>query len=120
MSQQLQTFEISVIVFREDSAWTALALEMNIRGYGETQQDAVKDVLDMLAAQVSFAIQQGHPESVWAPAEPKYWQMFEQARKNQFVAHVSGSEAPTDQLADLVPLPLLASSHANGWTTTRA
>lgn len=120
MSQQLRTFKTSVIVFREDSAWTALALEMNIRGYGETQQDALTDLLNMIAAQVSFALQQGHPESVWSPAEAKYWQMFEETRKNQFVAEVSGSEAPTDQFADLVPLPLLASPNANGWTTTRA
>jgi hypothetical protein len=42
-----------VIVFREDSAWTAVALEMEVRGYGLTPQAAIDDVIEMLVAQVS-------------------------------------------------------------------
>jgi hypothetical protein len=37
MSDETKAFEVSVILFREDSAWTALALEMDIRGYGPTR-----------------------------------------------------------------------------------
>ncbi len=69
MNENARIFAVSVIVFREDSAWTALALEMDIRGYGPTPEAAVEDVLAMLSAQVSFAVQMGHPESVWHPAD---------------------------------------------------
>jgi hypothetical protein len=65
MTHELKTFEANVIIFREDSEWTALALEMNIRGYGATPAAAVQDVIELLDAQISFAVQMGHPESVW-------------------------------------------------------
>jgi hypothetical protein len=75
MSEQTKAFEVSVIVFREDSMWTALALEMDIRGYGSSRESAVDDVLAMITAQVSFAIQMGHAETIWKRADETYWQM---------------------------------------------
>jgi len=120
MIEEPKDFEISVILFREGSTWTALALEMDIRGYGSTRKSAVDDALAMIVAQVSFASQMGHVESIWKPAEEKYWRMWEKARRNQFVAEVSGSEAPTDEFADLVPIPLLSLKHREAWTTARA
>ena len=120
MSDETKAFEVSVILFREGSGWTALALEMDIRGYGPTREAAVDDALAMISAQVSFAVQMGHPESIWKPAEESYWRMWEKARRNQFVAEISGSEAPTDEIADLVPIPLLALKHRDAWTAARA
>ncbi|MEK6372641.1 MAG: hypothetical protein AABO58_08090 [Acidobacteriota bacterium] len=120
MNEETKTFEANVIVFREDSTWTALALEMDVRGYGSTARAAFDDVAQMLGAQVSFAVQIGHPESVWHPAEKKYWQMWEEARRNQFVAEASGSEAPTDQIAHLVPLSLLAMKQRDEWIAASA
>jgi len=58
-------FEVSVITYREGSTWTALALEMNLRGYGSTEEAAHADLDEMLIAQVSYAVQMGDPESVW-------------------------------------------------------
>lgn len=120
MSEEPKAFEVSVILFREGAAWTALALEMDIRGYGPTRKAAVDDALAMILAQVSFAAQMGHVESIWKPADEKYWRMWEKARRNQFVAEVSGSEAPTDEIADLVPIPLLALKHRDAWAAARA
>ena len=75
MIEEPKDFEISVILFREGSTWTALALEMDIRGHGSTRKSAVDDALAMIVAQVSFASQMGHVESIWKPAEEKYWRM---------------------------------------------
>jgi hypothetical protein len=66
-------FEVSVITYREGSIWTALVLEMNLRGYGPTEEAANADLDEMLIAQVSFAVQMGHPESVWNRAGEEYW-----------------------------------------------
>lgn len=120
MDEETKTFEVRVITFREDSEWTALALEMNLRGYGTTRKAAIKDVLAMIVAQVTFAVQMGHPESVWHPAEEKHWRMFEEARRKLFVAEVSGAELPTEQFADMVPLDLLALKHRDEWTAAGA
>ncbi|HXH93296.1 MAG TPA: hypothetical protein VNN25_17060 [Thermoanaerobaculia bacterium] len=120
MSDEPKTFEVSVIAFREDSGWTALALEMNLRGYGSTVKKAIDDLVEMLGAQVSFALQKGHPESVWNRADDKYWRMFEEGRRNRFVAEISGFEPPTDLVADMVPLSLLAMQHGETWIAANA
>jgi len=120
MSYESKAFEVSVIVFREETTWTALALEMDIRGYGASRKAAVDDALAMISAQVSFAVQRGHAESVWKPAEDKYWRMWENARRNQFVAEVSGLEPPADEIADLLPIPLLALKQKEEWIAASA
>lgn len=122
MSEAPKTFEANAIVFREDSMWTALALEMNVRGYGATQRAAIEDLIEMLDAQISFAVQKGHPETVWHRAEEKYWRMWEEARRKQFLAEASGSDvdAPADEIADIVPLSLLALKHRDEWIAARA
>lgn len=120
MSEEPKTFEANVIVFREDSMWTALALEMNVRGYGETHDAAIDDLREMLVAQLTYAVQMGHPESVWHRAEEKYWEMWEETRRNQFLAEASGVDAPQDQFADLVPLDLLAMKHKDEWIAAHA
>jgi hypothetical protein len=122
MSDESKTFEVSVIAFHEESEaeWTALALEMNLRGYGSTAKDAMDDLVEMLIAQISYAVQMGHPESVWNRAEDKYWRMFEEVRRNRFVAEVSGVEPSSDRIADMVPLSLLAMRHREGWNAVHA
>jgi hypothetical protein len=119
MNAETKVFEVSVIVYRENSAWTALALEMSIRGYGPNREAAIKDLIGMLAAQITFAVQMGHPESVWHPAEHQYWQMFNEARRKRFLAETSGTDAPDDPpFADMVPLELLAMKHKDQWATS--
>jgi|KBSMisStaDraftv2_1062788.scaffolds.fasta_scaffold844539_2 hypothetical protein len=120
MNDDTKTFEVSVIAFRDGSDWTALALEMNLRGYGPTVKEAIDDLVEMLVAQVSFAVQKGHPESVWNRAEEKYWRMFEEVRRNRFVAEISGNEPSADRIADMVPLSLLAMKHGEPWVAARA
>jgi len=115
-----QTFEVSVITFREDDSWTALALEMDLRGYGPTVAAANDDLREMLIAQINFAVQMGHPESVWNRAADEFWRMFEEVRREQFVAEVSGTEPITDRIADMVPLSLLALKHGDEWNAAHA
>jgi len=120
MKEDATIFDVNIFVFREESEWTALALEMDVRGYGTTSRSAIEDVIEMLTAQVSYAVQMGHPESVWHPAEEMYWRRWEEARRKKFMAKASGSEAPTDQIAELVPLELLASKQQDEWITESA
>jgi hypothetical protein len=117
MSEEAKTFEVNVLIFRDDSEWSAVALEMNVRGYGASQQDARRDVIEMLSAQVTYAVQMGHPETVWSRAEQKYWQMWEQARRSEFVAEASGVQGPAEPVAESIPLSLLLSmKQTEKWT----
>ena len=120
--QEEKSYTFSVIAFREGDEWTAVALEMDLRGYGPTPQRALADVIEMIKAQVTFAVQRKHPESVWRRADEKYWKMFEEARRNHFVSELS-DQAPTDtRLAEYetVPISLLALKQCDQWTGTRA
>lgn len=120
MAKAAKSFEARVLVFREDTKWTALALEMDVRGYGSDPEAAIRDLREMLVAQVSFAVQQGHPESVWQRADDKYWSMFEEARRKRFVAEVSGAELPAEPIADIIPLSLVALKRRDEWIAARA
>jgi hypothetical protein len=45
--------------------------------------------------------------------------MFEEARRSRFVAEASGSDAPPDPIADMVPLSLVALKTGDDWTAVR-
>jgi hypothetical protein len=111
-----KSFAANIIVFREDDGWTAFALEMDVRGYGPAPAGAIDDLIEMLQAQVSFAVQMGHPESVWHRADEKYWRIWETARRNRLVAEASGTAAPADEIADVVPLSFVGPNQ-DGRTT---
>ena len=45
---------INVLGVREEDAWCAIALEMSLRGYGETFDDALTELIAATEAQLSF------------------------------------------------------------------
>ncbi|HSC20909.1 MAG TPA: hypothetical protein VLC07_04195 [Solirubrobacterales bacterium] len=77
---------LNVLGYKEEGEWVALALEMDLRGYGATFRDAVSDLLDLITMQVTFAHSKGHPEMVWKPAEGHWWSLFGQIRMERLEA----------------------------------
>lgn len=59
----------SVLGYQEDGEWVALALEMDLRGYGDTFEQALEDLEDLVAMQIGFAQFKGQPDLIWRPAE---------------------------------------------------
>ena len=74
---------ISVLGFREDESWCALGLEVGIRGYGETFEEACDDLKDLVLMQVSFAVFKGRTDMIWYPADPVYFNLFSRQRKRR-------------------------------------
>lgn len=74
---------ISVLGFREDESWCALGLEVGIRGYGETFEEACDDLEDLVLMQVSFAVFKGRTDMIRYPAEAVYFELFSQQIKRQ-------------------------------------
>ncbi len=72
---------LSVLGYREDGEWVALALEMDLRGYGDTPAEAEEELKELVFAQFSFAAFKGQPELIWKRAEPQYWKMFADAKR---------------------------------------
>jgi hypothetical protein len=113
-------FPVNVMIYSDEGEWCALALEMDVRGYGATADAAVADLVDMLHAQVSFAIHNGHPESVWHRSDDQYWQMWERARRSRFMAETSGAQAAVEEIAESLPLDLFALKHDEKWIAAGA
>ena len=74
---------VSVLGFREDGEWCALALEMDLRGYGETFEAAMEDLGASIAMQISFAVSKDQPSMIFHPAEPIYFSLFAQIRNDR-------------------------------------
>lgn len=98
---------LSGLIYEEDGEYVALALEMDLRGYGATPDEARADLDEQVRLQLSFAIQKhGSIDSAMFPAEQKYYDMYRAAKleqmKAQFGEHASQKSRAT--WADL-PIP---------------
>jgi hypothetical protein len=51
----------NVLGYRDEGGWVALALEMDLRGYGSTFEEAQKDLTYLVAMQIGFARSKGQP-----------------------------------------------------------
>ena len=100
---------LSVLLYRDDreGGWSALALEMDIRGHGKTSAKAFEDLVDLVRMQIGFAMFKGDPELVLKAADPVWFELFAEARQNQLrekVLDINREEEP-DYRASGMPIP---------------
>ena len=81
---------VSVLGFRENDEWCAVALEMDLRGYGQTFKEAVTDLHDGIKMQIGFAQFKNQPNMVFHPAEPIYFSLFAQIRNDHLLSLATG------------------------------
>jgi hypothetical protein len=84
---------LSVLGYQEDGEWVALALEMDLRGYGDTWESALDELRDLVVTQISFAHFKGEVEMIWRSAEPEYWERFREALHGQLAAALQAAPA---------------------------
>lgn len=84
-------YSIRVLGIHEDGEWCAVALEMSLRGYGSTFEEALNDLHEAVEAQVSFAIQKDTLDNIWMPAEPHYVELYQQARRHGIREYLQGA-----------------------------
>jgi hypothetical protein len=86
------TVVLNVLGYQEEGAWIALALEMDLRGYGGSFGEALEELTDLVGTQIRFAQFKGQPELVWKPAEPVWFERFADARRERLNAMVQDRE----------------------------
>ena len=76
---------LSVLVYRSSDVdcWAALALEMDIRGYGDTPMAAFNELQNLVHMQISFAAFKEAPSLIWKRAEPIWFERFADAHRQQ-------------------------------------
>lgn len=97
--------ELRVLVYQDaDEAapgeWIAVALEMDLRGYGKTVNDALAELASVVKTQIEFAIFKQNLSLIFFEAEKKYFEMYEQRLREALLA--------TDIRPDLVELEIVA------------
>ena len=99
------TVVLNVLGYREDGEWAALALEMDLCGYGGTFGEALQELKDLVATQIHFAQLKGQSDLVWKPAEAVWFERFADARRERLNALVQHRE-PSDPSYDVAGLIL--------------
>jgi len=73
---------LNVLGYREGGEVVALALEMDLRGYGATFAEALDDLNDLVKMQLGFALfKHGSLDMAYHPAEPVWFELFAEARR---------------------------------------
>ena len=101
-----KNIELSVLGYIEDGEWVALALDMDLRGYGATPEAAESELMDLVRAQFSFAASREEPGLLWFPAERKYWKMFEEARRDSIQRLSLGTDPTSSHKVGGIPIPV--------------
>ena len=86
----IHNVNVSVLGFREGDEWCALALEMDLRGYGPTFEAAMEDLDHSIEMQISFALSKDQPSMIFHPADPTYFSLFAQIRNDHLQSLAAG------------------------------
>lgn len=84
---------LNVLGYRDGDDWVALALEMDLRGYGPSFEDALDELVELIEMQISFAVAKGRPEMIWKSAEPTWFERYAEARRARYLTFYGGHES---------------------------
>ena len=68
---------LRVLIYNEDGERVAHALEMDLKGYGKNNKEAIKKLKELVEMQISYAIYENDPSLISFPAEQKYFAIYE-------------------------------------------
>lgn len=99
---------LSILGVREDERWCAIALEMSLRGYGDTFDEALEDLKETIVVQVTYALDHHQTiDHIFIPAEPHYFERYAIAKrdalKNRFLNR--SHPPPAEYQIDSLPIP---------------
>lgn len=88
--------------------WCARALEMDLEAYGPTQETAAKALVEMVVAQLVFAVQKKDPGLIMRPAPSMYWRLYEETRSQMMHRMISGADEVEDADISVGTMPIPA------------
>jgi len=113
-------FEIALNVLgykdKEENEWVALALEMDLRGYGSTWEEALSELNDLVFAQIHFAHFKRRPEMIFRPADPVWFHLFADSRRAKLESEQGKSDYLTGGLS--IPDPHVIAQSQGDFTPT--
>ena len=73
MFRKKPSFNLHVLVYKEDKIWIAHCLELDIITADPDQSTVEKDIVDLVHAQITSAYESGNTESIFKPAPSEDW-----------------------------------------------
>ena len=104
---------LNILGVREDDKWCAIALEMSLRGYGETFEEALDDLKETIIVQVTYAIKHHSSiDHILIPAESHYFEIFAIAKREALKQSFSkrGPSQQAEYLMGSMPVPRIKTS----------
>ncbi|MGI8739963.1 MAG: type II toxin-antitoxin system HicB family antitoxin [Gammaproteobacteria bacterium] len=83
---------LRALIYHEEGKIVALALEMDLVGHGDTIDEAIADLRDLIRMQIELAISRNNPDLIFKDAEAKYFELFEQLHRRSLRAQIFGSD----------------------------
>jgi hypothetical protein len=81
-NREIFPLSLSVLVYSEEGLRVAHCLEMDLKGRGESTEHAVKELVELVGMQVSFALQRNEPGLIYHPAEKQLFEIFNNLKEN--------------------------------------
>lgn len=112
---------VDVLGYREAEDHVALALEMDLRGYGSSFEAALHDLEEQVAMQLSFALcKHGAVDMAMRPAEAVYFARFAEAEREAIAPRGRGSNQEFSAASIPYPSPDDLASMKGGLGLRRA
>ncbi len=73
------SIKLNIVVYKEGEEWVAHCLQMDVVATNTTRDAVEKDILDLIKAQVTFAIENDNMGALFMPAPPEEWKRLELA-----------------------------------------
>ena len=70
------SFSTNILIKEEDGVFVAHCLELDIVAVGETLDQARKDIVDLVSAQIDYAFANDNIQNLFYPAPPEIWDQF--------------------------------------------
>ncbi|GBE46183.1 hypothetical protein BMS3Bbin11_01279 [bacterium BMS3Bbin11] len=104
-SEKKVEINLNVLGYKEDKEWTALALEMDLRGFGDTFDKALEDLNDQIQMQISFAVFKNNLDMAFYPAAPTYFALYEQVRQDRMRNYLTEKHHDYEYEIGGLPMP---------------
>lgn len=100
--EQEKLLQLRRMVFQDPDndewRWSAVALEVDLWGYGHTMEEAREHLQEAIEAQIEFADGRQEPHLIAHPAEGKWFRLWDEAqgRDKERLAKMLGASTETE------------------------
>lgn len=96
---------------KEEGGWSAVALELDVWGFGDTKEESLDELIEAIQAQIGFTEFKDNPDMLLRSAPAMYFRMHAQAQEELLRAKIHHEEIDRDTFAGAIPLPNITDNH---------